>query len=113
MHRHHRGRMASGSWQGIQSGIWLIGLAILFFTGLWWPGILVLMGISMVLQWVFSQSSSPVFEPEKAPAPRPIAPPATPPPAVAAPVVFSQAGPAPSFHPVQLLPSNCSHCGGP
>ncbi len=33
----------------IISAIWLIGLGILFFTGRWWPGILVLIGINMVV----------------------------------------------------------------
>jgi len=104
--------MDARPWQGIQSGIWLIGLAILFFTGLWWPGILVLVGISMVLQWVFSQDSPRVFEAEQTPAPQPIAPPAapTPAPAVAVPAAFTQTGPV---HPVQALPSTCPRCGGP
>ncbi len=92
----------------------MIGLAVLFFTGLWWPGILVLVGISMVLQWVFSQEQLQPFQTQSAPAPRPAAPqPVTAPPAPASPVVFSQPAPAPAYHPVQLLPPTCSRCGGP
>ena len=43
-------------WKQIQSAIWLIGLAILFWQGWIWPGILVLTAISGVsqalMQWV-------------------------------------------------------------
>ena len=106
---HHSHRMQS-SWPGIQSGIWLIGLAILFFTGLWWPGILVLVGISMVLGWVFSESTPHTIEPAVKPSFSMPAPP--PAPAPAAPVLSTTARPA-SYHPVQALPSTCSHCGGP
>ena len=34
----------------IQSAIWLIGLAVLFFMGWWWPGILVLVALSGITQ---------------------------------------------------------------
>ena len=37
-------------WKQIQSAIWLIGLAILFWQGWIWPGILVLVAISGVSQ---------------------------------------------------------------
>lgn len=39
-------------WKQIQAAIWLIGLAILFWQGWWWPGILVLVAISGVTQAV-------------------------------------------------------------
>jgi hypothetical protein len=39
-------------WQKVQSAIWLIGLAILFWRGWWWPGILILMAISGLFQAV-------------------------------------------------------------
>ncbi len=35
-----------GPWRSIHAAVWLIGLAILFWTGNWWPGILVLIAIS-------------------------------------------------------------------
>lgn len=113
MYRYHHYHRNIRPWHGsIHSGIWLIGLAVLFLTGLWWPGILVLVGISMVLQWAFSQGSSPqVFEPAKAPTPRPMSQPAAP--APVSPVGFSQVVQPAPFHPLQLLPSACSHCGGP
>ncbi len=37
-------------WKKVQSAIWLIGLAILFYTGWWMPGILVLVAISGLTQ---------------------------------------------------------------
>ena len=40
----------AGPWRQIHSAIWLIGLAILFWTDWWWPGILVLVAISSLTQ---------------------------------------------------------------
>ena len=37
-------------WQQVQSALWLIGLAILFWQGWFWPGILILAGISGLFQ---------------------------------------------------------------
>jgi hypothetical protein len=37
-------------WQQVQSAIWLLGLAVLFFTGNWFPGIFVLMAVSALSQ---------------------------------------------------------------
>lgn len=37
------------NWNGMTGGIWLIGLALLFMTGRWWPGILVLIGVSSLI----------------------------------------------------------------
>ena len=39
-------------WQRIQGAIWLIGLAVIALQGWWWPGILVLAGISGLTQGV-------------------------------------------------------------
>jgi hypothetical protein len=36
-------------WGGIMGGIWLIGIAVLAVTGRWWPGIMVLVGISALV----------------------------------------------------------------
>ena len=35
-------------WGGIMGGIWLIGIAVLAVTGRWWPGIMVLVGLSAI-----------------------------------------------------------------
>jgi hypothetical protein len=37
-----------GFWAGIQSAVWLIGIAVLFTFDIFWPGILILIGLSMV-----------------------------------------------------------------
>jgi hypothetical protein len=37
-------------WKQVQSAVWLIGLAILFWQGWLWPGILVLVAISGLVQ---------------------------------------------------------------
>ncbi|MBW7881778.1 MAG: hypothetical protein H3C34_03925 [Caldilineaceae bacterium] len=37
-------------WRQVQSAIWLIGLAILFWQSWWWPGILILVAISGLTQ---------------------------------------------------------------
>ena len=38
------------SWKQIQAAVWLIGLAILAWQDWWWPGILVLLAISGLVQ---------------------------------------------------------------
>src|SRR5512139_3974269 len=43
-------RNLRGLYGAVQSAIWLIGLAILFYTGNWFPGILVLVAISGITQ---------------------------------------------------------------
>ena len=45
-------RELTGLYAAIQSGIWLIGLAILFYTGNWFPGILILVAVSGITQAV-------------------------------------------------------------
>lgn len=37
-------------WQQVQSAIWLIGMAVLFWTGWWWPGMLILVAVSGLIQ---------------------------------------------------------------
>ena len=39
----------SVEWGGIMGGIWLIGIAVLAVTGWWWPGIMVLIGMSALV----------------------------------------------------------------
>lgn len=43
------GRPNPAVWGGISGGVFLIGLAALFATGFWWPGILVLLGVMSLL----------------------------------------------------------------
>jgi hypothetical protein len=39
----------SVEWGGVIGGIWLIGIAVLTVTGWWWPGIMVLLGLSALV----------------------------------------------------------------
>ncbi|MBV7327581.1 hypothetical protein KFU94_04825 [Chloroflexi bacterium TSY] len=39
-------------WEQVQGAVWLIGLAIIAWQGWWWPGILVLVAISALVQGV-------------------------------------------------------------
>lgn len=44
------GRKSYSRRMNINAAVWLIGLGILWLTDLWWPGILILVGISMLVQ---------------------------------------------------------------
>jgi cytochrome c biogenesis protein ResB len=47
-----------GLYAAVQSAIWLIGLAILFWTGWWFPGILVLVAISGITQALLAKMAA-------------------------------------------------------
>src|SRR5262249_21218080 len=34
----------------IVGGIWMIGLGVLFYTGMWWPGIMFVIGASAIVE---------------------------------------------------------------
>lgn len=87
----------TGPWRSIHGAIWLIGLAILFWQGWWWPGILVLVAVSGVAEALIRQYAPDAVE-------KPVAAPAVP-----------AAGPAaaPPEHRLELLPTTCPSCGGP
>lgn len=58
-------------WSALNGLLWLFGLAFLFTTGLWWPGILILVGLSMVLGTMkmydkHRRTNEPAREPEMA-----------------------------------------------
>ncbi len=92
-----------GPWRNLHGAIWLIGLAILFLNGWFWPGILVLVALSMALEGILMLLVPGAFENEKQPA-EPANPPSPQPPAPA---------PAAEQHRLDLLPSTCPKCGGP
>jgi hypothetical protein len=79
---------------------WLIGLAILFSSGHWWPGILVLIGLSMVFGSFFGEEKPSELQNQ-------------PPPYYEAPVMPPAPAPVEQIHRVDLLPLTCTHCGGP
>ncbi len=90
----------TGPWRSLHSAIWLIGLAILFLRGWIWPGILVLIAISMVLEAILMQFTPKAIE--KPEPPQPVSPPPA-----------AQAVPPLPEHRLELLPAICPRCGGP
>jgi hypothetical protein len=112
IHRHKRLRHYSPVASGVQSAVWMIGLGILFLTGDWWPGIMILIGVSMVMGalargWAaLDAAGEPQPEPP-GPPPSPFEPRPAPP---ASPPAF-QAGPAP--RPAVRVPNLCPSCGAP
>jgi hypothetical protein len=97
-------RRLVGPWRNLHGAVWVIGVAVLAWQDWWWPGILVLAAISLVLEAVLMQYAPQAFEKIEAPS--------SPPPAVATPMPPSL-GPSASEHRFDLLPSICSKCGGP
>ena len=105
-HGHHR---FGGRPKALSSAIWLIGIGVLMLTGDWWPGILVLVGLSMVVEAVFKDKwQNPEIETETPPF-------ETPPPTPTVntpPVVPSQTESisATYIYRSDLLPANCPRC---
>jgi len=104
MSKHEQKRKLVGPWRNLHGAVWLIGLAILAWQGWWWPGILVLVAISLVLEAVLKRYAPQAFEKaEPPPSPSPVS---TPP-------VSASPAPPPAEHRFELLPSVCAKCGGP
>ncbi|GAB4497200.1 MAG: hypothetical protein OHK0052_08390 [Anaerolineales bacterium] len=95
-------------WNQIHTAIWLIGIAILAWRGWWWPGILVLVALSVLLEGfvrarypqqpeedvaVSTPSVNPVTSAEP---PMPPAPPTT-----------------ETEKPTSRYPARCPSCGAP
>ena len=89
--------------------IWMIGLGFLFLHGWWWPGILILVGLSMLVGSIEAETAQRPPEVQNVQPPQPAPPPA---PVQAAPAPFLQT-PAAAGHRVDLLPATCPRCGGP
>ena len=88
----------TGPWRSIHGAIWLIGLAILFWKGWWWPGILVLMAISGIAESLIRQYAPDAVEKAKQPV------------LVESPKFTTT---SPADHRLELLPTTCPNCGGP
>ena len=91
-----------GPWRNLHAAVWLIGLAILAWQGWWWPGILVLVAVSLLLEGALQQ-----FAPHAFADAAPLAAPVSPLPPVPAPEA------APQAHRMELLPATCPNCTGP
>ncbi|MCC6147699.1 MAG: hypothetical protein IT308_09050 [Anaerolineaceae bacterium] len=104
MSKDDKKRKLTGPWRNIHTAVWLIGLAILAWKSWWWPGILVLVAVSMIVEAVLAKMVPDAFEAdEPEPAAAPVADVPQPPPPAAA---------APGVHP-EGLPAFCPKCGAP
>lgn len=106
------GKKLTGPWRDLHGAIWLIGLAILFWKGWFWPGILVLIALSSILEIVIMKMvpTSYVEEIPKVPE-QPAVPPIPVPPIPPQPFGASPA--AGITHHPERLPTNCPRCGAP
>jgi predicted Zn-ribbon and HTH transcriptional regulator len=86
------------TWRSIHGGIWLIGLAILFWKGWWWPGILVLLAVSGIAETLIRQYVPDAVEKTERVMPA----------AASATQAASH-----SDQRLEFLPTTCPNCGGP
>ena len=101
MSRDEHKKRLTGPYRNIQGAIWLIGLAIIAWQGWWWPGILVLVGISLIFEAILMQLAPHAIEQDQPLSPQP-----------AASTLATPAAPM-QEHRAELLPLNCPKCGGP
>jgi hypothetical protein len=110
MNRRNRSRMGN-----LNAAVWLIGIGILWLTNLWWPGILIVIGVSMLVQALVHGAAAepPAISPLRA-----VPPVEAVPEKVDSP--WDDVAETPAFiqenEPVKniaLLPSKCPACGGP
>lgn len=100
----------TGGWESIHAVIWLLGLAVIAWQGWWWPGILVLVAISVLFE-AFAKKVDPgavrpyANDDEGAISPQPTGTPST--------VVAEKKLDEITYHHADLLPTNCPKCGGP
>ncbi len=90
-------------WRSFRGAFWLIGLAILFFWGHWWPGILILVGLSIILEGILRTVAQPWNR----------NPPPPPPPMMNPTPMYPSAPATDPVHRTELLPGNCPNCGAP
>jgi hypothetical protein len=98
------------------AGIWLIGLGLLFLFDFFWPGILILAGLSMIITALMPpvrRDMPPTAPPEATvidvqPRPEPQSAPA-----MEEPLPAALAEQADLVYRQSLLPETCPACGGP
>ena len=98
-----------GPWRNIHGAIWLLGLAFLFWKGWIWPGILVLIALSTIVEVMIMKMVPDSFEVEAPAAPVMPVMPVPPQP----PHPFASTVETPAHHHAENLPANCPKCGAP
>ena len=105
-----------GPWKSVQTAIWLFGLAILAWQDWWWPGILVLLAISMLTQAMIQRLApdaiEEVGEGEKLVSEAPAATTAVTTAGTAG-AAAAAISPTEPRHPIHRLPSECPKCSAP
>jgi hypothetical protein len=106
MHRHRNFRHGQRHFRGpfFPGLFWLFIFVMIFSKGHWWPGILVLIGLSIIFNSFFKDSAPQ--ETQNPPPPVVQMPPPTPP-------TMAAAAPVEQTHRSDLLPLTCPQCGGP
>ena len=99
-----------GPWRTVHALIWLLGLALLAWSGRWWPGILVLIALSLVVEAVGRRRAPQAIQ-DSAPQP------SEPAPQISTPAT-SGTGSSGPLAPEAIgreawLPTTCPRCGGP
>jgi hypothetical protein len=100
MKRHKRDMELVGPWRKLHGAVWLIGLVILIWQGWMWPGILVLIAISTLIEALLMQ-----FVPQASEQTDLITSPSS--------VLPSSMAAAVLEHRPEFLPSSCPKCGAP
>lgn len=91
-------------WRPFGGLFWLFLFAFFFLGGRWWPGILILIGLSILFGSLFRDSS---------PQPPQDLPPVKFPTPPSAPATLVTPAPVEPLHRADLLPATCPQCGGP
>jgi hypothetical protein len=98
---------------GLGGIIWIVGIFFMIRYGFWWPGILVLIGITAMLGSMWRETPPPPAPPTIGNPPAPASPQAPAPIAPPAPIPLRPAPANSSEHRVDLLPATCGRCGAP
>lgn len=108
MHKHKRvrhGHRMHGTWKPFGGFFWVLLLAFFFLgDGRWWPGILILVGLSIMFGSMFR---------DEAPQPPQDLPPVQTPKVPVAPTMTVTTAAVEPAHRADLLPAACPQCGGP
>ena len=104
--KEHRKKI-TGPWANIQKALWLFGLAVLAIKGWWWPGILILVGLSLILEAILMRFAPHAFGEENQVGTVGSDD------AVESSLTSELPAATGMDHRVELLPPNCPKCGGP